>query len=49
VQVGVGVGAGEVFEEGEELPVAVPVVADPGYRAGGDLQAANSVVVPCRT
>ena len=38
-----------MFEEGEELVVAMPVLAQPGDLAGGDLQAANKVVVPCRT
>ena len=35
---GVGVGPGQVFQEAQELLVAVPVLADPGDLAGGDLE-----------
>src|SRR4051812_27526492 len=38
VQLPVGVGAGDVFEEGEELLVPVTVLAHSGDLAGGDLQ-----------
>ena len=46
------VGAGHVLEESQESQeflVPVPVLAQAGGCAGGDLNAANRVVVPCRT
>jgi hypothetical protein len=38
VQLSVGVGAGDLFEEAQELLVPVPRLAGRGHRAGGDLQ-----------
>jgi hypothetical protein len=38
VQLGVGVGAGDLFQEGQELLVAMPGLAGAGHGAGGDLQ-----------
>jgi hypothetical protein len=38
VQLLVGVGAGDLLEEREELLVAVPRLAGRGHRPGGDLQ-----------
>ena len=46
MQLPVRVGTGEVLEEGKELGVAVPVLAQPGHLAGRHLRAANKVV--CR-
>ena len=46
----VGVGAGDMVEEDQELLVPVPRLADPGdLRRWRSPSAANKVVVPCRT
>ncbi len=42
------VGAGELAEEGQELLVAVPLIAGVGACPVATFSAANKVVVPCR-
>ena len=49
MQLLVGVGAGDMPEEDEELLVSVSVLAEPGDRPVATSSAANKVVVPCRT
>jgi len=45
----VGVGAGDLREERQELPVAVAGLAGGGDLPGGDLQRREQREVPCRT